>query len=260
MPNAAPCPNTLGEVVFRCQSLLAGNTSSVGLYNRGYLVPFINQAYEDMDVAIRNGSSKNLEAVIEVLNVPAGTSSLLSFQQYGDYTADPPVQNGPLAGLFDPIRLWVKTAGALPQFYTEARGPRETLPHVAPPGIPPANYAVIVTWAWIGQVLSITPVAGNIDIQVYGRFNPPPLVKDSDKLVLYPRMTAALAYAASALTGVERSNTTILQGYAVRGEAMTDNIIADLIRQTQGNPRRLAKMAGCGWAGGDCWGYGGIVT
>lgn len=259
MPQAAAKPNTLGDVVSRCQSLLAGNTSSVGLYNRPYLLPFINQAYEDIDLCLRNGSGKNLEAVIEVLNIPAGTSSLIAFQQFGDYTQDPPIQNEPLAGLFDPIRMWVKSAGALPAFYTPARL-RETLPHVNPPGIPPANYAVVVTWAWIGNVLSITPVAGPIDIQLYGRFNPPPLVKDTDNLVLYPRLTAALTYAASALTGVERSNPQVLLGYATRGEAMVDNILADIIRQQQGNPRRLAKMAGQGWGGGSCWGYGGIVS
>lgn len=253
MPGATPAVNTLGDVVQRCQSLLAGNTSSVGLYNRPYLVPFIQQAYDDMDLAIRNGSGKNLEAVIEVLNVPLGTSSLYAFQQYGDPTTNPPIQNGPLAGLFDPIRMWVKTAGQLPQYYTPARGPRDTLPHINPPGITPGTYAVQVTFAWIGNVLFITPVNGPIDIQVYGRFNPPPLVKDSDKLVIYPKMTAALAYCASALTAVERSNPTILQGYAERGIAMTDNIVADVIRQVQKNPRRIAAMGG---QGGSCWGYG----
>jgi len=258
MGQASAQPNTLGDVVSRCQSLLAGNTSSVGLYKRPYLVPFINQAYEDIDLCLRNGSGKNLEAVIEVLGVPAGTSSLIEFQQYGDFTQNPPIQNGPLAGLYDPIRIWVKTAGALPTYYTEAHL-RETLPHVNPPGVPTANYGVRVTWAWIGNVLSITPVNGPIDIQVYGRFNPPPLVSDSDNLVLYPRLTAALTYAASALTGVERSNPQVLLGYATRGEAMVDNILADIIRQTQGIPRRLGKMAGQGWGGGNCWGYGGIV-
>jgi hypothetical protein len=234
--------------------LLAGTTKSVGLYTRPYLLPFIQQAYEDIASNIRNASGKNLEAVIEVLNVPTGTSSLYPFQGYGDPTANPPVKRGALAGLFDPIRMWCKTAGQLPQYYTEAWGPRDTLPHVNPPGITPGTYAVQVTWAWIGNQLMITPVAGPIDIQVYGRFNPPPLVDDNDNLVLYPSMTACLAYCAMALTGVERSNVTILQGYAERGMAMVDNIVADIIRQTQKNPRRLAKMGGCG---GSSWGWGG---
>ena len=254
MPQATALPNTLGDVVQRCQSLLAGTTNSVGLYNRPYLVPFINQAYEDIASNIKNGSGKNLEAVIEVLNVPTGTSSLYPFQSYGDPTANPVVKSGPLAGLFDPLRMWVKTAGQLPQYYTLARGPRETLPHVNPPGITPGTYAVQVTFSWIGNKLLITPVAGPIDIQVYGRFNPPPLVDDNDQLVLYPRMTACLAYCAAALTGVERSNVTILQGYAERGAAMVDNIVADVVRQSQGNPRRVARMGGCG---GSSWGWGG---
>jgi len=255
VPQGTPNPNTLGDVVLRCQSLLAGTTKSVGLYTRGYLLPFINQAYEDLDLSIRNASGKNLEAVIEALNVPTGTSDLsIKYQAYGDPTANPAIQNGAFVGLFDPIRMWVKSAGQLPQYYTCAIGPRETLPHVNPPGITPGTFAVQVTFAWIGNKLLITPINGPVDIQLYGRFNPPVLVDDNDKLVLYPRMTAALAYAASALTGVERTNVTILQGYAERGFAMKDNIIADIIRQTQGNPRRLAKMGG---QGGDCWGWSG---
>jgi hypothetical protein len=254
MPQGSPKPNTLGDAVQRCQSLLAGSTKSVGLYTRPYLLPFIQQAYEDIDIAIRNGTGKNLEAVVECLNVGTGTSSLFPLQQYGDLTLNPPKQNGPLAGLFDPIRMWVKSAGALPQYYTPAKGPRETLPHVNPPGISPSTVSVVVTFAWIGNKLFITPVAGPIDIQVYGRFNAPPLVDDNDNLVLYPKLTAALSYCASALTGVERSNTTILQGYETRGMAMVDSIVADIIRQTQGNPRRLGQLSG---RGGNAWGWGG---
>jgi len=243
-----PLPNTLGETVLRCQQIMGDPTGR--LFSRAYCVPFINQAYEDMDVAIRNGTGKNLEAVVEVLNIPQGTISLYPFQTYG---ANPPQSNGPLVGLFDPIRMWAKTAGQLPQYYTLARGPRDTLPHVNPPGITPGNYATQITFCWMGSQLSITPVAGPIDIQVYGRFNPPPLAQDSDRLVLYPRLTAALAYSSCALFGVERSNPAILEGYATRGLAMLDNIIADIIRQTQKNPRRLAKMGG---QGGTSWGWG----
>jgi hypothetical protein len=223
------------------------------LISRAFAVPFINQAYEDIASQIKNASGKNLEAVIEVLNIPTGTSSLFSYQTDGDPTANPVVQPGPLAGLFDPLRMWVKTAGALPQFYTPAKGPRDTLPHTQPPGIVPGNFAVNITFAWIGNQLSITPVAGPIDIQVYGRFNAPPLVKDTDKLVLYGSMTAMLAYASCALFGVERTNPAILQGYVERATGMIDNAVADIIRQSQRNPRRFAKVGG---SGGTAWGWG----
>jgi hypothetical protein len=150
--------------------------------------------------------------------------------------------------------MWVKTAGQLPQFYTLANGPRDTLPHINPPGITPGTYAVQVTFAWIGNKLLITPVAGPVDIQVYGRFNLQRLVKDEDKLILYPGMTAMLTYSACALTGVERTNPAILEGYATRAIAMIDNAVADLIRQTQKTPRRIAKLGG--GQGGSAWGWG----
>ena len=251
MPQGSPNPNTLGDTVARCQALL-GDTKGYWA-SRAYLVPLINQAYSAMAKAIKNASGKNFEAVIEVLNVPQGTSSLYSYQSYGDLTANPPVPRGPLAGLFDPLRMWVKTAGQLPQYYTQAWGPRDTLPHVNPPGITPGTYAVQVTFAWIGNKLAITPVAGPIDVQVYGRFNPPRLVGDDDVLVIYDDMTDTLAFAATALAGVERTNPAILQGYGTEAIAGVDNIVADIIRQCQRNPRRLAKMGG---QGGSAYGWG----
>lgn len=254
MPQAAALPNTLGETVARCQSLL-GDPSGQWV-KRYYIVPFINQAYSAMAKAIKNGSGKNFEAIVEVLNVPNGTTDLSIYQKQGDPTANPPVNRGPLAGLFDPLRMWVKTAGQLPQFYTPAWGPRDTLPFVNPPGITPGTFSVQVTFAWIGNKLSITPVAGPIDIQLYGRFNPPRLQADEDPLLLADDLTDTLAFAASALAGVERANPAVLQGYAQEATNGIDNIIADIIRQCQKNPRRLAKLGGARGSGGTFFGWG----
>ena len=252
MPQATPLPNTLGDAIWRCQAMVgAKKGATTGMFSRDYFLDFVNQAYEDIAQQIKNGSGKNLEAVIEVLNVPIGTTDLSVYQKYGDLTAVPPVPRGPLAGLFHPLKLWVKTAGQLPQYYTLAKGPRDTLPHINPPGITPGTYAVQVTSAWIGNKLSITPVAGAIDVQVYGRFDAPRLVADTDNLVLYGNMTGTLANIACAYMGVERTNPAILQGYLTAGMAGVDNIVADIIRQSQREPRRLAKMGG----GGTCWGW-----
>lgn len=248
MPQATPLPNTLGETVQRCQALMGDPQGR--WVSRPYAVPFIQQAYADLAKQIKNASGKNFEAVIEVLNIQTGTSDLSASQKY---SAPPNNQRGPLVGLFDPLRMWVKTAGQLPQFYTPARGPRDTLPHVNPPGITPGTYAVQVTFAWIGNRLSITPVAGPIDIQVYGRFNPPRLQADEDVLVLYDDMTDTLAYAACSLMGVERTNPQILAGYIERATASVDNIVADIIRQCQKTPRRLAQVGG---RGGTIYGWG----
>lgn len=254
MPTIEALPNTLGDTVNRCQALM-GDPSGRWV-TRNYAVPFINQAYSSMAKKIKNASGKNLEAIVEVLDVPTGTSSLYPYQTYGNPASDPVVPRGPLVGLYDPLRLWVKTAGQLPQHYTLASGPRDTLPYVNPPGITPGTYAVQVTFAWIGNQLSITPVAGPIDMQMYGRFNPPRLQEDSDRLVLYDDMTDTLAFNACALMSVERSNPAVLQGYIEEGTNGIDNIVADLIRQTQRVPRRLAQMGGQGNGGGVCgWGW-----
>ena len=253
--SANPKPNTFGAVLKRVQGMMGDRTGR--WVTLGYSLEFINQAYDDIKSNIRIATGKNLEAILEVLNVPGGVSSLYPYQVWGDPDADPPVNRGPLFGLYDPLRLWVKTAGSLPQYYTMARGPRDTLPHVNPPGITPGTYAVQVTFAWIGNKLAITPVAGAIDIQVYGRFNPPPLQALDDELVIYPDLTGPLAYATCSLMGVERSNPSVLTGYIERGGATVDNVVADLILQQQKNPRRLAKMGGCGSVGSNgIWGWG----
>src|ERR1700677_1587483 len=154
-PTATSLPNTLGETIDRCRSLMGDRLGS--WVTRPYIVPFINQAYSTMAKKIKLGSGKNLEAVIEILSVPTGTSDLSVYQRYA---APPNNQRGPLVGLFDPLRMWTKRAGALPGCYTLANGPRDTLPHVNPPGITPSNNSIRVTWAWIGNKLSITPVNG----------------------------------------------------------------------------------------------------
>ena len=259
MPAADVLPNTLGETVNRCQGLL-GDPKGYWC-SRPYILTFIQQAYSSIVKKVKNASGKNFEGLVEVLNIPAGTSDLSPWQAAAgwiDPSVQPPLNpprptRGPLAGLFDPLRMWVKTAGQLPQYYTQAAGPRDTLPHVNPPGVTPGTYAVQVTMAWIGNRLTITPVAGAIDIQLYGRFNPPRLVADNDSLLIYDDMTDTLAYAATALTGIERTNPAVLEGYSQEAVAGIDNIVADIIRQTQREPRRLAKMGG---SGGTSWGWG----
>ena len=256
MPQTAnPKPNTMGAVLRRVQGMMGDRTGR--WVTLGYATEFINQAYDDIKSQVRLGTGKNLEAILDILNVPAGTSDLSIYQAPGDPYANPVVPSGPIFGLYDPLRMWVKTAGALPQYFTRAIGPRDTLPHVNPPGITPGNYAVQVTFAWIGNKLSITPVAGPIDIQVYGRFNPPPLQSADDEMVIYPDLTGPMAYVTAALMGVERTNPAVLTGYIERGGATVDNVVADLIVQQQKNARRLAKMGGTGAVGNNgIWGWG----
>lgn len=251
MPQAEPLPNTLGDAVSRCQALMGDPTGQ--WCSRAYAVPFIQQAYSDITKQVKNGSAKNFEMIVELLAVPPGTWDLSVYQKY---KSPPNNERGPLVGLWDPLRIWIKTAGQSPQFYCEAIGPRDTLPHYQPPGISPAGiFAPRITFAWIGNKLSIVAVNGPTDIQVYGRFNPPRLQSDSDELLVDPDMTDTLAYSACAIMGVERTNPAILQGYADRGLAGVDNIIASVIRQTQRTPRRLAQMGGSSGGGGSSWGW-----
>jgi hypothetical protein len=238
---ADPLPNTLGDVKQKVRGLLGDPDGD--WVTDGYITPIINVTYGLQVNALKNGTGKNLEAIIECLDIAIGTSSL--------YPLQAPSQ--PLFGLSDPLELWVKTAGQPPQWYTAARGPVDVLPNVQPPGITPGWNQTRVSFVWMGQQLSITPVNGPIDVKVYGRFNPPPLQKDEDVLVVYSKMSETTAVAAAAVAGVERSNPAVLAGYAEMAIAGLDDIIADIIRQTQRNPRRLGRMGGHSGYGGGYW-------
>ena len=151
-------------------------------------------------------------------------------------------QGEPLAGLYTPDQVWAKPAGTPVNFFRRGSGPRQ-LPHIGPPGLqaPTSNF-VEISWDWLGNVLLITPTSTALDIEVWGRFNPPALQNDADVLVVDPTMWMATAFGSAAVIGVERTNPQILQGYALEADAACDNIAAELVRQTQGNPARLRRM------------------
>ncbi len=221
--------NTLGDVKGKLRALL-GDPDGDWLTD-GYITPIINMTYGAQFLYIKSGCSQNLEKVALIPNLPAGTTSLLASQ----------TQDEPLDGLYAPLQVWIKPAGAPINYFRMCTGPRQ-LPHIPPPGAPLAGLGVSAMWDWMGNQLLITPVAVAIDVEVRGRFNPPALTQDDQILVVDPSMWVATSFGAAAVCGVERSNPAILQGYAMAGDAACDNIIAELVRQSQGNPARTGRM------------------
>jgi hypothetical protein len=222
--------NTLGDAVTECQGLLGDPDGE--WVTRGYILPFIGTAYRMAYLYLKNATGRNLEGLVEVLNVLPGTTSLYPFQAAGK----------PLAGLTDPLQVWWKPAGQPPNWYRQMN-PKETLPFVAAPGISSNFIGSAVCFTWRGNQLTITPMAQPVDIMVDGRFNPPPLIDDKQILVVSPDIQSPLSLGACAIAGVERSNPAVLAGYAQQSEMGLDNIAADLIRQKQLFPKRLGKVA-----------------
>lgn len=233
----------LGQVRARVQALLGDPRGQ--WVTRAYIVPLIDQAYAEVTLNVKNASGKELEAVITIPNVPAGTTSLYPWQSGIAVPGQPANQNQPaplLAGLFDPIEVWVKPAGQPVWTYSQVRQ-RDDLPHVNPLNNMSNALGPAMFYTWLGNKLLITPVNQPIDIEVTGKFNPQPLVDDADLLTSHEDIWIPVSLVAAATAGVERSNPQILAGYSQRGIAAQDNVIAEIMRQGQGSPKRFQRVS-----------------
>lgn len=235
----------LGDAISTIQALLGDPKGQ--WVKRVYILPLINITYGAVNLNIKNASSKNLQAVIPILGVPAGTQSLYPWQNAsapagapaGNANANVPAL---LAGLTDVIEIFVKPAGAPFQTYRKIRS-CGSLPHVNPNLASTNNWGQPMYYSLIGNRLQITPAPQPMDIEVTGKFNPQPLVDDDNLLTTHEDIWIPTCYETAATAGVERSNPAILEGYALKGSAAEDNIIAELIRQKQDEPVRFRKMA-----------------
>lgn len=230
--------NTLADVKAEIRGLVGDPRGEWA--NDAYITPIIGTTYRLQTLVLKNATSQNLEGVVLLPLVAAGTTSLYEFQMPGE----------PLCGLFTVLELYSKPAGMPPNYFRPA-GERRFPAHAAQPVAPQGLAQTVLSYCWLGNKLLITPPAGPVDIEVTGRFNPPPLVKDENILVVSPDMQSVTACGASAIAGIERTNPTLLAGYAALAEAGLDNIAAELIRQKQGMGQRAGLMD----AGQGCFGF-----
>lgn len=228
---------TLGDCVRTVQALL-GDPKGTWV-KRTYILPLLDLKYGDVNLYMKTGSRKNLEAVVPLLNIPAGTTSLFPFQTMDAADQD---QKGQLAGICDVIEVFAKPAGAPVSQYRPVRE-RNTLPHMDPQSTGPVPYGAQMFYAFIGNKLLVTPVNVAIDMEVTGKFNPTPLVDDNDLLVTHDDVWVPVCYGTAAIAGVERSNPALLESYALRESASQDNLVADLIVQQQGSPLRFQRIS-----------------
>ena len=147
-----------------------------------------------------------------------------------------------LAGLTDPLEIFVKPAGSSSENYAPVRQ-RSTLPHFNPNWNASNSFGSMMYWNWIGNQLRITPVNVNVDIELTGRFSVPPLVNGDMLVPGGEDLWIPLVYDTAAVAGIERSNPQILAGYQQRADRAKDNLLADIIRQGQGAPARFQRTS-----------------
>lgn len=228
--------NTLFDVKKEVLSLLGEENS--GTANDSYLVPKINYVYKAQTLYLKRATGTNLEQVVEIPNAldannnptNQGLMSLAAEQQPG----------GLLAGLYEPLYMWWKPAGAPERAYVECFE-KKTLPFATPLIYAPTQ-AMYFTWR--GNQLFVTPISTPIDILVDGRFNPPPLVKDQDVLVADPDMEVPVVTGTIGVIGAfDRGNAAMARAAIEPAEASLDDIVAKLIRQKQGYTARAGSNA-----------------
>ena len=234
--------NTLFDVKKTVRSIVGDDEGS--WTNDGYLVPKINYAYRAQTLYIKRGTGSNLEKLVEIPNATDGNGNPTN---QGLTSLAPQQQPGKLLdGLDEPLYLWWKPAGQPDNFYREAIE-KKTLPFALPQL---SSFQTRMYFTWRANQLFVTPVNCAIDILVDGRFNPPPLTKDQDPLVVDPEMEVCVTPATMALIGIESGNPSYTN-MGTEAEAAADDFVAKIVRGKQGYTARAGsnsrRARGLGW-------------
>lgn len=178
-----------------------------------------NQVYEQQISYLAGTCSPFDSKVVTVPNVPVGATTLQPYQQTGQL----------LAGLYKPRRVEWKQPGTPNNYFIELME-CDILPDVIAGNVP---YGISGAWEWRSYVIYLTPASQAMDVRVRGDFQPPPLVKDTDILIVHPLMAHSTAYGVASLLAAQRGNSAWETSYGAQATSTLDEIAAQLVRQQQ---------------------------
>jgi hypothetical protein len=214
---------TMGMVKARVRSLLDDPN---GTYiTDSFIVPLINETYDDVCSQMESTQSSWDIAVVEVPAIPAGTPNLEQFQ----------LGTGPLSNLTDqPLRIDWKPAGNDPSYY-------QLVPNydVLPDWQPQQG---VFGWEFRSEVIWLGNCSINVDLRIRGEFSPPPLTDDTSVLSAHPRIGFAVAYGTAALIAVVRGNDAWATKYQLEAQTAIDEILQEIVRSEQGQVRRIGRQ------------------
>lgn len=218
---------TLGQVKARVRALLDDPQGSY--LTDSFIVPLINEVYEDANSQIASTQSSFDVAVVEVPGVTPGTPNLSAQQAPGGLI-------GHLAA--QPERIDWKVAGNAPSYY-------QLVPNygVLPDLQPQQGMA---GWEWRSGVIWLTPSSIDVDLRIRGEFGFPPLANDDDVLQGPPRLGYSVSYGVAALIAVVRGNVQWVQEYEAAATESMDEIMGQLVRADQGQVRRIGRQTQTG--------------
>jgi len=205
-----------------------------------YLTPMINIVYEAQTTKLMADTDSSFDDwVFDVPAVPLGTTNLRQYQSSQMPTPNGNVA-GPLCGLVTPSIIEWKQVGQPDQNYVEA-GRVGKLPNVSPAA--PQNIFQM-QWEWRDMVIYLVPMTFPVDLRVRGEFSPPSLVKDTDELIVHPRMGTATAFGVGALIGAERKNQGWIDSYTPSAADVLGDISNLLTKGEQGVTTRIGRYGG----------------
>ena len=213
----------LGSVKSRIRSLV--DDTDANYATDAFLLPLINQKYEELYNRMLSTGAEFERKVIELLNVAAQTPNLSAYALLGQ----------PLELMIQPLQFEWKQAGLDPTNYKTASlvdNVKDVIPD-----------QLIDDWEWRAGVIYFTPCTLNVDIRIRGDFLFAALTTDSDAIAVTKNFGHALAYGSAALVGAVRGNQAWAQAYTLLQDNAVDDVMQYLTRKDQAKIRRVGRMS-----------------
>jgi hypothetical protein len=200
--------------------------SNIDYADDAYLQAPLNLCYAELTNKLRLCNPDFDEYTIELPNVTAGTPDLSGFMTTGQ----------PLQYLIEPISVEWKLPGQDPVYYRSAEK-LSKIRDILIPGI-----SAIDCWTWMHLTIFLSRFNVNLDIRVTGEFMFPPLVANSDTLLVQTNLLPAMAYAIASLIGSKRGNPPWVKDYGDRAQENFDTVNIAMCKGRQGKTERVGRM------------------
>jgi hypothetical protein len=192
-----------------------------------YLQSKVAIAYDDLYNKLRMTGAQFDESVVELINVPVGTSDLGAYFASGkelELLLNPSIDG------FD----W-KLTGLDPTNYRTARLVSKV------PDVQAGQF--ITSFEWRKGNLYFTPITSAVDIRIRGEFLFSALKADADPIQAGINVGNVIAYWTAALIGIVRGNPQWEKSYQFKGDSAFDDIAIMLTKADQAKVQRVGRTS-----------------
>lgn len=192
-----------------------------------YLQPKVAMAYDDLYNKLRMTGAQFDESVVELINVPAGTSDLGAYFASGKELELllNPSKNGfdwKFTGLDSTNYRTVNLVSKIPDVQAGQ---------------------IIRSFEWRKGNLYFTPITAAVDIRIRGEFLFSALKADADPVQAGINVGNVLVYWTAALIGIVRGNPQWEKSYQFKGDVAFDDIAIMLTKADQAKVQRVGRTS-----------------